>query len=230
MKNFCFLPLLIAALLPAVALAADESKSGGKDPMTAELSEMKGEDFEAAYLAMMIHHHQDGVKMGEMVPSKGKSDKLKEMAKKIVADQQKEIGQMTGWLKQWHNQSPGDHKMPAESIKMMQDHMAQLKSAQGEEFDKMFAKLMAHHHEGGISMARLAVEKAQHKEVKDMAKKMISSQTEEREQLLKMGGSSLGSAQYTCSMHPEVVQNGPGKCPKCGMALEQKKADKAKSS
>jgi rubrerythrin len=28
---------------------------------------------------------------------------------------------------------------------------------------------------------------------------------------------------YTCPMHPEVVQNGPGKCPKCGMNLEPKK-------
>ena len=26
-------------------------------------------------------------------------------------------------------------------------------------------------------------------------------------------------AQYTCPMHPEVVQSGPGSCPKCGMAL-----------
>jgi len=26
--------------------------------------------------------------------------------------------------------------------------------------------------------------------------------------------------QYTCPMHPEVVQDGPGACPKCGMALE----------
>ena len=25
---------------------------------------------------------------------------------------------------------------------------------------------------------------------------------------------------YTCPMHPEVQQNGPGNCPKCGMALE----------
>jgi len=25
---------------------------------------------------------------------------------------------------------------------------------------------------------------------------------------------------YTCPMHPEVVQQGPGSCPKCGMALE----------
>ncbi len=25
---------------------------------------------------------------------------------------------------------------------------------------------------------------------------------------------------YTCPMHPEIVQEGPGECPKCGMALE----------
>jgi Cu+-exporting ATPase len=25
---------------------------------------------------------------------------------------------------------------------------------------------------------------------------------------------------YTCPMHPEVRQQGPGSCPKCGMALE----------
>ena len=25
---------------------------------------------------------------------------------------------------------------------------------------------------------------------------------------------------YTCPMHPEVRQSGPGHCPKCGMALE----------
>ena len=28
---------------------------------------------------------------------------------------------------------------------------------------------------------------------------------------------------YTCPMHPEVVQNEPGKCPKCGMDLVEKK-------
>ena len=28
---------------------------------------------------------------------------------------------------------------------------------------------------------------------------------------------------YTCPMHPEVVQAEPGKCPKCGMELVEKK-------
>ena len=30
------------------------------------------------------------------------------------------------------------------------------------------------------------------------------------------------SGKYTCPMHPEVEQDGPGTCPKCGMALEPK--------
>jgi len=33
---------------------------------------------------------------------------------------------------------------------------------------------------------------------------------------------SLTSTTYTCPMHPEVEQQGPGACPKCGMALEPK--------
>ncbi len=30
----------------------------------------------------------------------------------------------------------------------------------------------------------------------------------------------IGSTFYTCPMHPEIRQQGPGACPKCGMALE----------
>jgi hypothetical protein len=33
---------------------------------------------------------------------------------------------------------------------------------------------------------------------------------------------------YTCTMHPEVVQDKPGKCPKCGMKLVPKE-DSGKS-
>lgn len=31
------------------------------------------------------------------------------------------------------------------------------------------------------------------------------------------------TVKYTCSMHPDVVQDKPGKCPKCGMALGEKR-------
>lgn len=34
------------------------------------------------------------------------------------------------------------------------------------------------------------------------------------------------SAVYTCSMHPEITSNKPGKCPKCGMDLIKKPVSK----
>lgn len=45
-------------------------------------------------------------------------------------------------------------------------------------------------------------------------------------QYLQHGKKTMGEdtpsdkRQYTCPMHPEVVRNAPGSCPKCGMALE----------
>ena len=33
-------------------------------------------------------------------------------------------------------------------------------------------------------------------------------------------GSAAVKVRYTCPMHPEIIQSGPGTCPKCGMALE----------
>lgn len=40
------------------------------------------------------------------------------------------------------------------------------------------------------------------------------------------GAAEPDAAEYTCPMHPEVSQPGPGQCPKCGMALvpREKKA------
>jgi len=32
--------------------------------------------------------------------------------------------------------------------------------------------------------------------------------------------------QYTCTMHPEVLSDKPGKCPKCGMTLVKKDTSK----
>jgi Cu(I)/Ag(I) efflux system membrane fusion protein len=41
---------------------------------------------------------------------------------------------------------------------------------------------------------------------------------------------SKAVAIYTCPMHPEVVSNEPGKCPKCGMLLKKVEAPKSEST
>lgn len=37
------------------------------------------------------------------------------------------------------------------------------------------------------------------------------------------GASGESAAVYACPMHPEVTSDKPGTCPKCGMALVQKR-------
>ena len=39
---------------------------------------------------------------------------------------------------------------------------------------------------------------------------------------------SKTTAYYTCPMHPEITSSKPGKCPKCGMALNLSKKEQMK--
>jgi Cu+-exporting ATPase len=44
------------------------------------------------------------------------------------------------------------------------------------------------------------------------------------------GGLTTHPMEYTCPMHPEIVQDHPGACPKCGMALEPQTASAEESA
>ncbi len=43
-------------------------------------------------------------------------------------------------------------------------------------------------------------------------------------------GEAAAGTVYTCPMHPEVVSDHPGKCPKCGMDLVKKTTNNATGS
>jgi Cu+-exporting ATPase len=45
-----------------------------------------------------------------------------------------------------------------------------------------------------------------------------------------VGSSATAATEYTCPMHPEIRQKGPGSCPKCGMALEPVEATAEESN
>ncbi|APR75672.1 Lead, cadmium, zinc and mercury transporting ATPase [Minicystis rosea] len=47
-----------------------------------------------------------------------------------------------------------------------------------------------------------------------------SSREEARDEASTQARSGSSAGIYTCPMHPEIRQEGPGACPKCGMALE----------
>ena len=194
-RKFILLTLIFSAFISSSAVAADKEKSSTKEegmnmtPMADMLKGKSGDEFEAHFLGMMIMHHKDGVKMADMALEKASSAELKKMMEKAKAEQAGDIDKMTGWLKEWHNKSPGDFTMPPESEQMMQKSMSELEGLSGAEFDKMFAKHMAHHHMDAIAMSKMARTKAKHAEAKKLAGTTVSSQTAERTKLMKMAKS-----------------------------------------
>lgn len=55
-------------------------------------------DADKDFATMMKMHHQHGVHMSEMELAHGKSPEMKAMAKKIIAEQKKEIAELDKWL------------------------------------------------------------------------------------------------------------------------------------
>ena len=53
----------------------------------------------------------------------------------------------------------------------------------GDSFDKMFISEMIIHHQGAISMAKLAASQAKHQEVKDLASNIVAAQSSEIAQM-----------------------------------------------
>jgi uncharacterized protein (DUF305 family) len=72
---------------------------------------------------------------------------------------------------------PASH---AESDNMSMTQMADsLRPLKGADFDKAFIEHMIDHHEGAIAMAKLAETNAQHHELKQLGKDIISAQSKE---------------------------------------------------
>jgi uncharacterized protein (DUF305 family) len=57
-------------------------------------------DPDAAFVLGMIAHHQGAIDMAEIVLKLGKDHHNHELARQIIAAQQREIAEMRAWLKQ----------------------------------------------------------------------------------------------------------------------------------
>ena len=148
---------------------------------------LKGEEYDRLFLAGMIAHHQGAVDMAKLALERAKHSELKTMAQNIIAAQNKEIGEMTSWQQQWgYPASSGDNMIDHSAIGM-ENNMAgmtnELKDLTGDVFDKKFLSLMIEHHQSATDMAKPGTTNAQHQEVKDLTKAIVSDQSKEIDQM-----------------------------------------------
>ncbi|MBD2306871.1 DUF305 domain-containing protein [Chroococcidiopsis sp. FACHB-1243] len=60
--------------------------------------------FDLRFINAMIPHHEGAVTMAQDALKKSQRPEIKQLAKNIIIDQQKEIAQMKQWRKAWYNQ------------------------------------------------------------------------------------------------------------------------------
>lgn len=180
---------------------------------------------------LMIAHHQGAIDMSEIELRDGKDATLKAMAQKIItgqkqeqADFEKAATRLDGSAKNYPPKDPNDKFQAGlnAGLKIMMQPMTPTGNV-----DRDYALMMATHHQTAVLMSKAEVAHGKDAQVKKMAQMGIDEQTKEIQQfndwITQHGGKPLSlSAAYVCPMHPEVISDEPGKCPKCGMMLEKK--------
>jgi uncharacterized protein (DUF305 family) len=73
--------------------------------MTDALKGKTGDEFDKAFLTLMIEHHQGAVDMANEVLKSAKHQELKTLAQAIIVAQTKEITQMKEWQAAWGYQA-----------------------------------------------------------------------------------------------------------------------------
>lgn len=83
--------------------ATDHSMMSMAD-MTMQLEELTGDEFDKAFIEMMIAHHEGAVDMAKLIPSRAKHDEIKTLGEAVITAQTKEIADMTQWQADWDYQ------------------------------------------------------------------------------------------------------------------------------
>jgi uncharacterized protein (DUF305 family) len=179
-------------LIAALVLVVTKSDDGGADATPSEV--------DIGFAQDMIVHHQQAVLMAAYTREHAGSDAVRILAGTIDAAQQREIGQLIGWLQSWGapvqserlpmswmvDDMPGhDHPDDASSMPGMAStaEMDRLVNLTGKRLDAQFLRLMTRHHEGGLPMAKEAASRASTVYVREAARAMIRDQQREIDQM-----------------------------------------------
>lgn len=80
--------------------ATDHSNMSMAD-MNKELEGLSGDDYDKAFIEMMIAHHEGAVDMAELSKQRSKHDDIKQLSQEIISAQEKEIADMKQWQIDW---------------------------------------------------------------------------------------------------------------------------------
>ena len=132
--------------------------------------------YDALFIDGMELHHQGAVTMAEQALESAQRPEIRQLAEEIMSAQQDEIEQMRAWRSSWYPELA-----PTDGTGMAMGSMAIADDTTP--FEQRFMEAMIDHHEGAVAMARDALQKAEHQELKAFAQTVITAQEAEIAQM-----------------------------------------------
>jgi uncharacterized protein (DUF305 family) len=182
----------MATLAAAAALCAcggSSTQPGAANSQADQRADRNRAD--TTFAANRIPHHQQVVDLSAPVPSQSGNAKLVKLASGIGTAQQSEIQTLKGFLVQWRTQPDADTRGPADTeMTGMVDQatMAKLRWLPGADYDKLWLQSMISHHQGAIGMANTDITNGRNSEAIATAKRRVSTQQGEIDQMKMMLG------------------------------------------
>ncbi|MGU3411474.1 DUF305 domain-containing protein [Microbacterium sp. M1A1_1b] len=183
--------LTIGLTLASCSTNTTSSEGSSSSSSTPAASAHNNQD--VTFTQGMLPHHQQAIEMSDMLLDKGSDvdDDVVALAKQIKAEQAPEITTMTGWLKAWgeptemSSMSGMDHS--SMSGGMMSDaDMDALDKASAADAGKLYLEQMVQHHTSAVDMAKTEVDNGRNTDAIALAKSIVSSQTEQIDQMKDM--------------------------------------------
>ena len=194
----CFLAItLIIGVTVTVFVSSVQAQQ--QNPGSSQMSNMP---YDLHFIDMMAMHHRQGIAMGRVAERKGTTPALRAFAKKTADEQEKELLELKKHRDHWYAGAPEmAHSQMAQMPGMsghanmdMQGDIAKLQAATGKAFDRLFLDMMIPHHQMAIDMSKEAVTKAEHAEIKEMARLGIIKQQKEIAEMKRLRGGVVAKA------------------------------------
>lgn len=162
---------------------------------------------EAGFARDMQVHHQQGVELAMIVRDLTDDDATRLLAYDIATVQAQQSGQMYGWLAEWglpqappepsmtwmtrpaddggahdgHGSGDGAAHEPGEPMPGLAtpEQIAELRTLEGVEAERMFLELMIAHHRGAVDMAEAVLARSSYPVVVSLAESIVRSQESE---------------------------------------------------
>jgi len=190
----------VAAATIAMAAGDDDSAFMGIAPQDAP--------YDLRFIDEMVMHHRGAIMSARMMIADSERPQLRDLARRIVESQSEQIGRMERWRKEWYPDAPpasmgggmmgmggGMMGMGGGMMGMggdmtgMGGGMADMGGGMGgmmprdmmggDTTDRMFLRMMIPHHQLAVDMAQDAQERADHEQLKGLAREIEQGQARE---------------------------------------------------